>query len=190
MTRSDTDASRSRGGTRSEPAGVDAEGVDAEVIPPREVPVAVVNCSIARTLGTLGEKWTFLILRDAFRGARRFEEFLSQTEIPRQVLSNRLASLTAQGILSKRMYREPGARARAEYVLTEKGLDTFSIVMAMRQWGDRWEADAAGPPMTGTHRGCGAALSVHMRCADGHEIASARDVTHRIEPSARIKAKS
>lgn len=152
-----------------------------------EVPVAITNCTVARTLVALGEKWTFLILRDAFRGARRFEEFLSQTAIPRQVLSNRLSALTDQGILSKRMYREPGERARAEYILTEKGLDTFPIIAAIRQWGDRYEADADGPPTEALHRDCAATVSVHLRCSEGHEVTSSQDVVHRLGPGARTR---
>lgn len=183
MTASGNGAHGSRGDALQEKAGTAAEPV-----PAREVRIAITNCTIARTLGALGEKWTFLILRDAFRGARRFEEFLSQTDIPRQVLSNRLSALTEQGILSKQMYREPGKRGRAEYVLTEKGLDTFPILAAMRQWGDRYEADAGGPPMASLHRDCGATVSVDMRCSEGHAVNAPHDVVHRLEPAARTRA--
>jgi DNA-binding HxlR family transcriptional regulator len=143
------------------------------------------NCSIARTLEILGEKWTFLVLRDAFRGVRRFEDFIGRTGVPRQVLSNRLATLTERGILSKQTYREPGVRPRAEYVLTPKGVEVYPILVAMRQWGDRYEADPAGAPLVMLHRDCGAEVSAHLRCADGHAVPSAREVVHSPGPGIR-----
>ncbi|MEU3185594.1 helix-turn-helix domain-containing protein [Streptomyces sp. NPDC006923] len=146
------------------------------------------NCSIARTLEVLGEKWTFLVLRDAFRGVRRFEDFIAQTGIPRQVLSNRLSALTSRGILSKQTYREPGVRPRAEYVLTAKGSDVYPVLVAMRQWGDRYEADPEGPPLVMLHRDCGAAVLAHLRCADGHPVTSADEVTHRPGSGARLRS--
>ncbi|WP_405868000.1 helix-turn-helix transcriptional regulator [Streptomyces sp. NBC_01515] len=143
------------------------------------------NCSVARTMEILGEKWTLLVLRDAFRGIRRFEDFIAQTGIPRQVLSNRLSTLTSRGILSKETYREPGVRPRAEYVLTAKGLDVYPILVAIRQWGDHYEADPEGPPLVMEHRGCGAQVSAQLHCAAGHSVASAGEVSHRPGPGAR-----
>ncbi|MEU3983358.1 helix-turn-helix domain-containing protein [Streptomyces sp. NPDC026672] len=152
-----------------------------------EAPIySMENCSIARTLEILGEKWTFLVLRDAFRGVRRFEDFIARTGIPRQVLSNRLSTLTSRGILSKQSYREPGVRPRAEYVLTPKGQDVYPILVALRQWGDHYEADAAGAPLVMLHRDCGAEVSARLHCAGGHDVPSVHEVVHAPGPGARL----
>src|ERR671930_1495443 len=103
------------------------------------------NCSIARTLDIVGEKWTLLILRESFYGLRRFEDLQSAVGCARNVLSARLAKLVDEGILERRPYREPGSRDRHEYVLTEKGLDLFPALIALLQWGDRWQAGPSGP---------------------------------------------
>jgi DNA-binding HxlR family transcriptional regulator len=146
---------------------------------------SVENCTIARTLGILGEKWTFIVLRDVFLGIRRFDDFIEHTGIPRQVLTNRLATLVEQGLLRRDEYREPGHRARPEYRLTGKGMDAYPILVALREWGDRHAADPAGPPLLTVHRDCGASVSVRLRCADGHELASPREVVPRPGPSAK-----
>src|SRR5882762_10377508 len=122
-----------------------------EVQAPDALEWSVENCTIAKTLAILGEKWTFIVLRDVFMGIRRFDDFIARNGIPRQVLSNRLATLTSRGILRKETYREPGARPRAEYRLTDKGMDVYPILVAMRQWGDRYEADPEGPPLLMLH---------------------------------------
>lgn len=145
---------------------------------------SVENCTIARTIAILGEKWTFIVLRDVFLGVRRFDDFITHTGIPRQVLSNRLATLVGQGLLRRDAYQEPGSRARYEYRLTEKGLDVYPVLVALREWGDRYAADPGGPPLLTVHRDCGALVSAHLRCADGHELASAREVVPRPGPSA------
>ncbi len=85
----------------------------------------------------LGEKWTFVVLREVFTGVRRFEDMRERTGIPRQVLTNRLARLIEHGILRQEPYREPGARQRHEYRLTEKGFDLYPVPVAGRVWGDR-----------------------------------------------------
>src|ERR1051326_8479167 len=104
---------------------------------------SVDNCTIASSLAILGEKWTFIVLRDVFLGIRRFDDFVEHTGIPRQVLTNRLASLVDQGLLRRESYREPGERARHEYRLTEKGIDVYPILVALREWGDRYEIGRA-----------------------------------------------
>ncbi|HEU4425511.1 MAG TPA: helix-turn-helix domain-containing protein [Pilimelia sp.] len=133
-------------------------------------------CSIAASLGVLGEKWTLLVLREAFSGIRRFEDMLQRTGAPRQVLSARLARLVDEGILRRVPYREAGQRQRAEYRLTDKGLDLYPILVALMHWGDRWAIQTAVPPLTLHHRGCGAEVGLQLRCAAGHDLAGARDV--------------
>lgn len=146
----------------------------------------VKNCSIERTLAVLGEKWTFLVLREAFNGVRRFADFQALTGAPRQVLSARLSRLVAEGLLRKVPYQEPGQRQRDEYRLTQKGLDLYPILMALMHWGDRYLADPEGPPVVVTHRDCGAPVALRLVCEEGHEVGGPREVTPRPGPGARI----
>ncbi len=143
------------------------------------------NCTIAASLAVLGEKWTFIVLRDVFLGIRRFDDFTEHTGIPRQVLSNRLATLVDQGLLRREAYQEPGERVRYEYRLTDKGMDAYPILVALREWGDKYTVDESGPPLLTVHRDCGASVGVHLRCEAGHELASPREVVPRPGPSAR-----
>ncbi|MEO3873238.1 helix-turn-helix domain-containing protein [Nonomuraea sp. B12E4] len=135
------------------------------------------NCSIERTLDIVGEKWTFLVLREAFSGVRRFADMQAMTGAPRQVLSARLARLVDEGLLRKEPYREPGQRQRDEYRLTEKGRDLYPLLVALMQWGDKYLSDEDGPPVLLTHRDCGALIELRFRCADGHEVGGPREVT-------------
>ncbi|MFI9595669.1 winged helix-turn-helix transcriptional regulator [Nonomuraea sp. NPDC052265] len=135
------------------------------------------NCSIERTLDIVGEKWTFLVLREAFSGVRRFADMQAITGAPRQVLSARLARLVDEGLLRKEPYREPGQRQRDEYRLTDKGRDLYPLLVALMHWGDRYLADEEGPPVLLTHRDCGAPVELRFRCAEGHEVAGPREVT-------------
>lgn len=150
---------------------------------------SVENCTISRTLGVLGEKWTFIVLRDVFLGIRRFDDFIEHTGIGRQVLANRLTALVDAGLLRREAYQEPGERVRREYRLTDKGIDVYPILVALREWGDRYAADAAGPPLLTVHRDCGASVSVRLTCADGHDLASPREVVPRPGPSARRRTR-
>jgi DNA-binding HxlR family transcriptional regulator len=135
------------------------------------------NCSIARSLELVGERWTFLVLREAFNGIRRFDDIQQYTGAPRQVLSARLATLVDHGILRRVPYQEPGQRQRHEYRLTQKGLDLYPILVSLLGWGDKYLADDDGPPVVLTHRDCGKPIRVAIVCADGHEVPSARQVT-------------
>jgi DNA-binding HxlR family transcriptional regulator len=134
------------------------------------------NCSIARTLGVVGEKWTLLVLREAFYGVRRFDDFHATLGCARNLLSARLKTLVANGLLEKRPYRDDRGRRRDEYRLTEKGRDLLPAVVALMQWGDRWAADEAGPPVLLLHRGCDELVSVQLCCQAGHTPLAARDV--------------
>ena len=140
------------------------------------MPFRVNNCSIERTLDIVGEKWTFLVLREAFNGVRRFADMQAITGAPRQVLSARLTRLVDEGLLRKVPYREPGQRQRDEYRLTEKGLDLYPLLVALMHWGDKHLAGDGGPPVLLTHRDCGAVIEQHFRCADGHEVSGPREV--------------
>jgi DNA-binding HxlR family transcriptional regulator len=143
------------------------------------------NCNIAAALEIVGEKWTFLVLREAFNGIRRFDDMQRRTGAPRQVLSSRLAKLVAEGILRKVPYQEAGQRARSEYRLTEKGIDLHPVMVALLGWGDKYASGPGGPSVVLTHRDCGAQVGLQLACANGHVIDSARDVTPVPGPGAR-----
>ena len=107
-------------------------------------PVPPDRCHLAKSIDLIGERWTLLILRAALFGVRRFDDFQQELGCPRTVLSGRLKHLTEAGILEKRPYREPGKRARSEYLLTQKGQDLQPVLIMLTQWGDTHIAD--GPP--------------------------------------------
>ncbi len=120
-------------------------------------------CSIARTLEVIGDRWTMLVVRDAFLGVRRFDEFQRSLGIARNVLTDRLARLVADGILQRRRYQErPG---RFEYSLTPAGLDLWPVLIGLLTWGDKHRPEEAGPPRLMWHRGCGGAITARATCA-------------------------
>ena len=135
------------------------------------------NCNIAAALSIVGEKWTFLVLRESFNGVRRFDDMQRRTGAPRQVLSNRLTRLVDEGILRKEPYREEGKRPRSEYRLTEKGIELFPVIVALLEWGDKYAAWPGGPAVELTHRDCGAPVHLELACSAGHLLGSAREVT-------------
>src|SRR5262247_3039207 len=113
------------------------------------------HCSIRRALDVLGEKWTLLILREAIYGVRRFDDFARALKCGRGVLSARLKTLTEEGILKRVEYREGDQRGRAEYHLDEKGIDLFTTILALSQWGERWMPPPDGPVAKVTERSSG-----------------------------------
>ena len=143
------------------------------------------NCTIGAAVGIIGERPTFLLLREAFSGVRRFDDMQRRTGMPRQVLSDRLARLVTEGLLRKVPYRESGQRRRYEYRLTQKGLDLYPVLVALMQWGDRYAAGPAGPQVLLRHRDCGEPVQVQLSCRAGHVLDSARDVTQVPGPGAR-----
>jgi DNA-binding HxlR family transcriptional regulator len=143
------------------------------------------SCTIAAALAIVGEKSTFLVLREAFNGIRRFDDMQRRTGMPRQVLSTRLSRLVDEGILRRVPYREEGQRPRAEYRLTDKGIELFPVVVALMTWGDKYAAGSDGPPVTLTHSGCDAPVHLELTCTAGHVLGSARDVTPLPGPGAR-----
>lgn len=118
-------------------------------------------CSIARTLQVIGDRWILLILRDAFRGVRRFDEFASDLGIARNLLADRLARLVQQGILEKVPYSE--RPRRFEYRLTARGLDLSPALVAFMRWGDKHLADDE-PPVVLVHKACGHPLDQVFVC--------------------------
>lgn len=120
-------------------------------------------CSVARTLDVVGERWSLLILRDAFQGVRRFDDFQASLGIARNILTDRLNKLVDRGVLERRRYEEHPPRD--EYRLTEKGRALFDVLVAMVHWGDTWEADESGPPVWMTHEGCGEVVHAVPACS-------------------------
>src|SRR5882672_10337042 len=111
------------------------------------------NCSVARILEVVGERWTLLIIADALRGARRFQDFLDGMDIARNVLAARLGGLVASGVMTRTPYQD--RPARHEYLLTAKGRELATVVVSLMQWGDRHAAAPDGPPVVTEHGGCG-----------------------------------
>jgi DNA-binding HxlR family transcriptional regulator len=144
------------------------------------------NCSIKRALDIVGEKWTLLVMREAYYGAHRFDQFQARIGCARNILSERLAMLTDAGLLTRVPYREPGQRERHEYRLTDKGLDLITAVIALMQWGDRWEADADGPAVEILHRDCGHRVEAILRCPHDDTVLTARDLQPVPGPGARV----
>lgn len=143
------------------------------------------NCTIQRALAVVGDKWTFVVLREVFNGIRRFDDMRLRTNIPRQVLSGRLARLVSQGLLRRVPYQEPNKRQRFEYRLTQKGLDLYPIMVALNDWGTAYYADPQGSPLSFRHRDCAGEVELTLRCSEGHEITALRDVVPRPGPGAR-----
>jgi DNA-binding HxlR family transcriptional regulator len=137
------------------------------------------NCSIARALEVLGDRWTILVIRDAFMGVRRFEDFQRSLGVARNVLADRLARLVEEGILERVRYQE--RPERFEYRLTEKGVDLWPVTMALLHWGDRHYAEE-GRPRVIRHRDCGGEVTDHLTCAQCGAEVGPRDV--RVERGA------
>lgn len=144
------------------------------------------NCSIARSLQVLGEKWTLLIVREAFSGSTRFEQFHSVLGCPRNLLSERLRKLVDEGVLEPSDYHETGRRPRSEYRLTDRGRELLPILLALREWGDRHKADPAGPPAINRHARCGREVHVALLCDDGHMVTSSAEVEVVSGPGALV----
>ena len=123
---------------------------------------ADMDCSIARTLEIIGEWWTLLILRDAFLGIRRFDDFQSRLGTARNVLTERLNTLVEHGILERQKYQE--RPERFEYRLTEKGRDLHPVMLSLLRWGNRWTVGEVGPWMVLEHTTCGYEITPILVC--------------------------
>jgi DNA-binding HxlR family transcriptional regulator len=140
------------------------------------------NCSAARTLEIVGERWSLLIIRNAmFAGSTRFTEFQRQLGIAPNILSSRLDRFVEAGLMRTRPLTED-AQTR-EYVLTGKGLDLQPVIIALTEWGDRWAAPQ-GPPITYQHAGCGGRLHQRLSCEDCDAAPAPAQVRTRPGPGA------
>jgi DNA-binding HxlR family transcriptional regulator len=142
--------------------------------------IGEIRCSVARSLSVVGDRWTLLIVRDAFLGRCRFEDFQSSLGITRHLLTERLRKLEEHGILKRIAYQEKPTRY--DYRLTEKGVDLYPILLSLVRWGDRWMAGGQGPPMLYRHRGCGQVATPALHCPECREPVTARDITARSGP--------
>src|SRR3954466_11480733 len=124
------------------------------------------RCSVAGTLAVVGEKWSLLVLREAFLGVRRFADFQRNLGAPRAVLTDRLGTLVDQGILRRAPYQAEGERQRHEYRLTQKGIDLYPTLVALMEWCHRYLADGVGGAMDLHHRDCGAPGHFTLSCED------------------------
>lgn len=131
-------------------------------------------CSIARTLGVLGDRWTLLIVRDTLLGLHRFEEFQNSLGVARNVLTDRLSRLVDAGVFERVPYQH--RPLRYDYQLTATGRELAVPLIGLMQWGDLHLADAAGPPRLTRHRDCGGALHATLTCADCGQSVPAANV--------------
>ncbi|RZU73550.1 HxlR family transcriptional regulator [Micromonospora kangleipakensis] len=131
---------------------------------------SMANCSIARAMDIVGSRSAMLIMREALLGTRRFDDFVHRVGLGEPAMAARLKELVAAGLLERVPYREPGQRTRHEYQLTRKGRELLPVITALRNWGDTWAADDAGPPVLSTHRECGHRVRPVLRCELGHDV--------------------
>ncbi|MCK2217238.1 helix-turn-helix transcriptional regulator [Actinomadura sp. ATCC 31491] len=150
------------------------------------------NCSVARALAVVGERWSLLIVREALDGARRFQEFRTRLGIASNLLATRLDTLVAAGVLRRVPYQDPGDRRRFEYRLTRQGLDLRPTLIALLEWGDKYLADPEGPSVVVRHRpddeqdACEEPVRVTLECAAGHTHLPSDAVYRAPGPAARF----
>ncbi|MDK3018267.1 winged helix-turn-helix transcriptional regulator [Pseudodonghicola flavimaris] len=134
-------------------------------------------CPVSRAIERVGDPWVLVILREAFLGTRRFDDFQRHTGASPHVLSLRLKQLCGDGILRKRAYSE--TPPRFEYLLTDKGMDLWPLIMALQSWGEKW---LGGQGVTLTHKSCGTVITPQLGCPDCGAPLTARDLQAEISP--------
>jgi DNA-binding HxlR family transcriptional regulator len=147
----------------------------------RKNEIEKLTCSVARTIGAIGERWTLLLLREFFLGSRRFEVLQAHTGMSSRALSDRLERLQHLGVITAIAYQE--RPPRYEYRLTDKGMELYPVIVSMTRWGDRWmRAKAEPPPARLVHRDCGNTFKPMLTCASCGEATGARDVRVDVGP--------
>src|SRR5437763_13055133 len=137
------------------------------------------RCTIAKALEVVSTRSALLIMREAFYGTTRFDDFAERVGLSEPATAARLRELVDEDLLAREDYREPGQRTRQRYRLTPKGTDLFPVLVALMKWGDRW-LDERGGPVELLHQDCGEPVTVSLRCAAGHEVdASEVDLARR-----------
>jgi DNA-binding HxlR family transcriptional regulator len=140
------------------------------------------QCSVARTVAVIGDRWSLLVLRDCFLRVRRFEEFQSRLGVTRHILADRLKKLVHFGVLRRAPYQQKPTRY--EYILTQKGLDLYPVVMSIVHWGDTHMVDERGRPMLHEHRRCGRMFDPVLTCSECGEPIIAKEVHVHAGPGA------
>jgi DNA-binding HxlR family transcriptional regulator len=128
------------------------------------------RCPISRALSVVGNRSVLLIMREAYYGTTRFDDFARRVGIAESIAAARLRDLVDAGLLDRRPYQEPGQRTRYEYVLTEAGHDLLPVVLALGDWGARHRPVEQPAPPRFMHSTCGSSVSIELRCADGHDV--------------------
>ena len=142
------------------------------------------SCSIARTLAVIGDRWSLLILRDCFLRVRRFEEFQAKLGITRHLLADRLKKLVRFGVLRRTPYQT--SPKRHEYILTQKGLDLYPILMAIVHWGDVHMVDERGRPLLHQHKLCNKFFDPVMMCSECGEASACQGSAYASRPGREI----
>src|SRR5687768_6330087 len=143
------------------------------------------NCAVERTLSVIGDRWTLLVLRESFLGVRRFDQLRRNTGAARNILSDRLNTLVANGILRRELYQQ--RPQRYEYRLTEKGIDLYPVLITLMGWGAR-HGSGSEPAILLEHKSCGATMMPRLACPDCGEQVAARDVRAVRGPGATLRA--
>ncbi len=143
--------------------------------------INTVECSIARALSVVGDRWTMMIVRDVFLGIRRFDAMQKDLDLTPHRLSHRLGKLVRDGILARVEYEK--RPRRFEYRLTEKGIDLFPLIVVLNTWGDRWMAGRSGAPIELVHRNCGRAIKPALTCPSCKEKMVPREMSLRPGPA-------
>ena len=142
------------------------------------------TCPIAGAIDVIGVRSAFLLLREAFYGTTRFDDFAERVGVSQPVAAARLRALVDEGLLMRVPYRDRGQRTRMEYRLTEKGTAFFPVLAALMQWGERWVRPSG---MELRHRECGEAVHAELRCGQGHPVpVAAIDLVATDGPAAAI----
>ena len=138
------------------------------------------QCSAARASAVLGDRWTLVILSDAFLGVRRFDDFQSRLGLSRTTLADRLKTLETHGVFERRAYQ--ANPVRYEYRFTEKGRDLFPVISTLLNWGDTYYSDAAGPPVLREHLPCGHDIQPVLCCPECGDVIDPREMRARKRP--------
>jgi len=163
-----------------------ASGTPRPGIEPSAMAWTTVGCPVEAAVSLVGDRATFLIVREVGCGVRRFADMQLRTGIARDVLSRRLARMVQEGLLRRVGYQQAGARTRHEYRFTPKGFALYPVIVALWDWGVTWSSTHPdrGPAVEFTHRDCGEIVHTRLQCESGHDINEPRDVRPRPGPGA------
>ena len=142
------------------------------------------ECSVARTMTVIGDRWTYLIMREAFFGAHRFHDVHNNLGISTNILSHRLNRLLNSGIFEQRVYSE--SPQRSEYRFTQKGRELYGIMISLMHWGDKWLASTKGPPLRLHHTTCDTDFSARIVCSHCKEKIEMHEMSYKTTTGCRI----